>query len=100
MLAILDQSLKRLGLDYVDIFYFHRFDPDAALEQTMGALLGAMEVRCLIHQPSYSILNRWIERGLLEALKEEGLGCIAFAPLARGLRDPRVTFWAGSSRAG
>jgi L-glyceraldehyde 3-phosphate reductase len=117
LLASLDQSLKRLGLEYVDIFYSHRFDPDTPLEETMSALASAiaqgkalyagvssysaaktreavtllaqMGVRCLIHQPSYSMLNRWIERGLLDALKEEGLGCIAFSPLAQGLLTER-----------
>jgi L-glyceraldehyde 3-phosphate reductase len=113
LLASLDQSLKRLGLDYVDIFYSHRFDPDTPLEETMGALasavaqgkalyagissysaaktreavglLRAQGVRCLIHQPSYSMLNRWIEPDLLGVLEEERLGCIAFSPLAQGL---------------
>jgi L-glyceraldehyde 3-phosphate reductase len=117
VLASLDQSLKRMGLEYVDIFYSHRFDPDTPLEETMGALVSAVEqgktlyvgvssysaaktreaagllrqmgVRCLIHQPSYSMLNRWIERGLLDALEEEGLGCIAFSPLAQGLLTER-----------
>ncbi|MEJ2666623.1 MAG: L-glyceraldehyde 3-phosphate reductase [Deinococcales bacterium] len=113
LLASLDQSLKRLELDYVDIFYSHRFDPDTPLEETMGALasavaqgkalyagissysaaktreavglLRAQGVRCLIHQPSYSMLNRWIEPDLLGVLEEERLGCIAFSPLAQGL---------------
>ncbi|MEZ5833990.1 MAG: L-glyceraldehyde 3-phosphate reductase [Dongiaceae bacterium] len=113
VLASLDQSLKRLGLDYVDIFYSHRFDPDTPLEETMGALatavqqgkalyvgissysagktreaatlLQGMGVRCLIHQPSYNMFNRWIERGLLDALEETGIGCIAFSVLAQGL---------------
>jgi L-glyceraldehyde 3-phosphate reductase len=117
VLASLDQSLKRMGLEYVDIFYSHRFDPDTPLEETMGALVSAvaqgkalyvgvssysaaktrqaagllrqMGVRCLIHQPSYSMLNRWIESGLLDALKEEGMGCIAFSPLAQGLLTER-----------
>jgi L-glyceraldehyde 3-phosphate reductase len=112
LLASLDQSLKRMGLDYVDIFYSHRFDPDTPLEETMGALDSAVRqgkalyvgissygpdqtktaagilkklgTPCLIHQPSYSILDRWIERGLLEVLGEEGIGCIAFCPLAQG----------------
>jgi L-glyceraldehyde 3-phosphate reductase len=113
VLASLDQSLQRLGLDYVDIFYSHRFDPDTPLEETMGALatavqqgkalyvgissysagktreaaklLQGMGVRCLIHQPSYNMFNRWIERGLLDALAETGIGCIAFSVLAQGL---------------
>jgi len=113
LLASLDQSLGRLGLDYVDIFYSHRFDPDSPLEETMGALATAvhrgkalyagissyspgmtreaarimreMGVPLLIHQPSYSMLNRWIEEGLLDALVEEGMGCIAFSPLAQGV---------------
>ncbi len=114
MLASLDQSLKRLGLDYVDIFYSHRFDPATPLEETMGALataihcgkalyvgissysaartadaaaiLRSMGVTPLIHQPSYSMLNRWIEGDhLLDRLATEGMGCIAFTPLAQGL---------------
>ncbi|HSZ08122.1 MAG TPA: L-glyceraldehyde 3-phosphate reductase [Steroidobacteraceae bacterium] len=113
LLASLDQSLERLGLDYVDIFYSHRFDPDTPLEETMGALQSAvrsgkalyvgissygpqktreaaailrgMRVPFVIHQPSYSLLNRWVEHGLLEVLEQEGLGCIAFSPLAQGL---------------
>ncbi len=113
VLASLDQSLKRLGLDYVDIFYSHRLDPDTPLEETMGALatavqqgkalyvgissysagktreaaklLQGMGVRCLIHQPAYNMFNRWIERGLLDALEETGIGCIAFSVLAQGL---------------
>jgi L-glyceraldehyde 3-phosphate reductase len=117
VLASLDQSLKRLGLEYVDIFYSHRFDPDTPLQETMGALASAVAqgkalyvgvssysaaktreaaallrqlgVRCLIHQPSYSMLNRWIEQGLLDALREEGMGCIAFSPLAQGLLTER-----------
>ncbi len=112
MLASLDQSLKRMGLDYVDIFYSHRFDPETPLEETMGALdsavrrgkalyvgissynpemtrraaeiLEEMGTPCLIHQPSYSMLNRWVEDGLLDVLLEEGIGCIAFSPLAQG----------------
>jgi L-glyceraldehyde 3-phosphate reductase len=113
LLASLDQSLRRMGLDYVDIFYSHRFDPETPLEETMGALDTA--VRCgkavyagissysaaktreaatilrglgtplLIHQPSYSMLNRWIEPELLDVLEEEGVGCIVFSPLAQGL---------------
>ena len=113
VLASLDQSLKRMGLDYVDIFYSHRFDPDTPLEETMGALatavqqgkalyvglssysaaktreaaaiLRAMGVAPLIHQPSYSLLNRWIEGELLDTLAETGMGCIAFSALAQGL---------------
>src|SRR4029079_2615474 len=113
VLASLDQSLKRMGLDYVDIFYSHRFDADTPLEETMGALatavqqgkalyvgissysagktaeavaiLRGMKVPLLIHQPSYSMLNRWPENGLLETLGKEGVGCIAFSPLAQGL---------------
>ena len=113
VLASLDQSLKRMGLDYVDIFYSHRFDPDTPLEETMGALasavqqgkalyvgissysaaktreaadlLRAMGVAPLIHQPSYSLLNRWIEEDLLDALDDTGMGCIAFSALAQGL---------------
>jgi L-glyceraldehyde 3-phosphate reductase len=113
VLASLDQSLKRLGLDYVDIFYSHRFDPDTPLEETMGALasavqqgkalyvgissysaaktreaaalLAGMGVPALIHQPSYSMLNRWVEGELLAALEQAGMGCIAFSPLAQGL---------------
>jgi L-glyceraldehyde 3-phosphate reductase len=113
MLSSLDQSLKRMGLEYVDIFYSHRFDPQTPLEETMGALesaikqgkalyvgissysakktaeaaamLSSMGIHCLIHQPSYSMLNRWIEGGLLDVLGREGIGCIAFSPLAQGL---------------
>ena len=113
LLASLDQSLKRMGLDYVDIFYSHRFDPDTPLEETMGALATAvkqgkalyagissysaektkeaadileeMGVALLIHQPSYSIVNRWIEPDLLNTLEAEGIGCIPFSPLAQGL---------------
>ena len=113
VLASLDQSLKRLGLDYVDIFYSHRFDPDTPLEETMGALASAVQqgkalyvgvssysagktreahailrsmgVQPLIHQPSYSLLNRWIESELLGTLDELGMGCIAFSALAQGL---------------
>ena len=113
LLASLDQSLARIGLDYVDVFYSHRFDPDTPLEETMGALDAAvrqgkalyagissysaertadaaqilrdMGTPFLIHQPSYSMLNRWIEGGLLETLEEEGIGCIAFSPLAQGM---------------
>jgi L-glyceraldehyde 3-phosphate reductase len=113
LLASLDQSLKRMSLEYVDIFYSHRFDPDTPLEETMGALdtavrsgralyagissysaertmeavslLRSMGTRLLIHQPSYSMLNRWIEGGLLDVLGREGVGCIAFSPLAQGV---------------
>jgi L-glyceraldehyde 3-phosphate reductase len=113
LLASLDQSLRRMGLDYVDIFYSHRVDPTTPLEETMGALaqahrqgkalyvgissyspeltrracelLRAEGVPLLIHQPSYSILNRWIEHGLLDTLEELGVGCIAFSPLAQGM---------------
>jgi len=112
MLASLDASLKRMELDYVDIFYSHRFDPDTPLEETMGALDSAVRqgkalyvgissynpeqtrraaqilkdlgTPCLIHQPSYNMLNRWVEDGLLDVLTEEGIGCIAFSPLAQG----------------
>src|SRR5439155_324310 len=113
LLASLDQSLGRLGLDYVDIFYSHPFDPDTPLEETMGALdaavrqgkalyvgissysaektreaaaiLRGLGTKLLIHQPSYSMLNRWIEDGLLDVLAEEGAGCIVFSPLAQGM---------------
>ncbi len=113
VLASLDQSLRRMGLEYVDIFYSHRFDPDTPLEETMGALdtavrsgralyvgissygpqktreaaaiLRDLKTPFIIHQPSYSMLNRWIEDGLLGVLEQEGLGCIAFSPLAQGL---------------
>jgi L-glyceraldehyde 3-phosphate reductase len=113
LLASLDQSLGRMGLEYVDIFYSHRFDPETPLEETMGALatavqqgkalyvgissysaektreaaqiLGGFGVRLLIHQPSYSMLNRWIEPELLDALEELGVGCIGFSPLAQGM---------------
>jgi L-glyceraldehyde 3-phosphate reductase len=117
LLSSLDQSLARMGLDYVDIFYSHRFDPETPLEETMGALASAvhsgkalyagissyspertseaaallrdMGVPLLIHQPSYSMLNRWIEDGLLDVLEEEGVGCIAFSPLAQGMLTDR-----------
>ncbi len=114
LVASIDQSLKRMGLDYVDIFYSHRFDPDTPLEETMGALdyivrsgralyvgissynseqtrraaqiLRELGTPCLIHQPSYSMFNRWVEDdGLLSALDNEGIGCIVFSPLAQGL---------------
>ena len=115
--ASLDQSLRRMGLDYVDIFYSHRHDPDTPLEETMGALhtavqqgkalyvgissysaertkeaaaiLRQMGTRLLIHQPSYSMINRWIEPDLVNVLKEEGIGCIVFSPLAQGLLTDR-----------
>src|SRR5215831_12975930 len=117
LLASLDQSLKRMGLEYVDIFYSHRFDPDTPLEETMGALdtavrsgralyagissysaertldaislLRRMGTPLLIHQPSYSMLNRWIEGGLLDVLGREGVGAIVFSPLAQGLLTDR-----------
>jgi L-glyceraldehyde 3-phosphate reductase len=117
LLASLDQSLQRMGVDYVDIFYSHRFDPQTPLEETMGALdtavrsgralyagissysaertreavaiLRSMGTPLLIHQPSYSMLNRWVERGLLDVLGEEGVGCIAFSPLAQGMLTDR-----------
>ncbi len=113
LLSSLDQSLQRMGLDYVDIFYSHRFDPDTPLEETMGALASAIQqgkalyvgissysagktreagailksmgIKALIHQPSYSLLNRWIEEDLLDAVEETGMGCIAFSALAQGL---------------
>jgi len=114
LIASCDQSLKRMGLDYVDIFYSHRFDPETPLEETMGALdhivrsgraqyvgissyntartreavaiLEDLGTPCLIHQPSYNIINRWVERdGLLDALDEVGVGSIAFTPLAQGM---------------
>jgi len=120
LLASLDQSLKRMGLDYVDIFYSHRFDPETPLEETMGALdtavrsgralyagissysaedtiraakiLGDLGTPLLIHQPSYSMLNRWVEQGtpnLLDALDDLGVGSIAFSPLSQGLLTDR-----------
>ena len=113
LLASLDQSLARLGLDYVDIFYSHRADPDTPLEETVGALVTAVQqgkalyvgissyspertretasllaeagIPLLIHQPSYSMLNRWIELELLDTLRELGVGCIGFSPLAQGM---------------
>jgi L-glyceraldehyde 3-phosphate reductase len=113
LLASLDQSLERMGLEYVDIFYSHRFDPDTPLEETMGALASAVQqgkalyvgissysaektaeatailrdlgIPLLIHQPSYSMLNRWIEDELLDVLGELGVGCISFSPLAQGM---------------
>ncbi|NRQ34067.1 L-glyceraldehyde 3-phosphate reductase [Nonomuraea sp. NN258] len=117
LLASLDQSLTRMGLDYVDIFYSHRPDPDTPLEETMGALDRAVRsgkalyagisnysaeqtaqaarimrelgTPLLIHQPSYSMINRWIEGGLLDVLEEAGMGCIVFSPLAQGLLTDR-----------
>src|SRR6188474_562756 len=117
LLASLDQSLARMGLDYVDIFYSHRFDPETPLEETMGALDAAVRqgkalyagissysaaktreaaailrdlgTPLLIHQPSYSMLNRWIEPELLDALGELGVGCITFSPLAQGMLTDR-----------
>ncbi len=117
LIASCDQSLKRTGVDYFDIFYSHRFDPDTPLEETMGALdtivrqgkalyvgissysaektreaaaiLGELGTPCLIHQPSYSMLNRWVEEDLLDTLGELGIGCIAFSPLAQGMLTPK-----------
>jgi L-glyceraldehyde 3-phosphate reductase len=117
LLASLDQSLKRMGLEYVDIFYSHRPDPNTPLEETMMALdhavrsgkalyvgissynpeqtraaagiLKQLGTPCLIHQPKYSMLDRWIENGLLNVLEEEGIGCIVFSPLAQGLLTNR-----------
>jgi L-glyceraldehyde 3-phosphate reductase len=117
LLASLDQSLRRMGVDYVDIFYHHRFDPNTPLEETLGALHTAVQqgkalyvgissysaqrtseaiaigrrlgTPVLIHQPSYSMLNRWIEKGLLDVLGAEGVGCIAFSPLAQGMLTDR-----------
>jgi L-glyceraldehyde 3-phosphate reductase len=117
LLTSLDESLQRMGLDYVDIFYSHRFDPDTPLEETMGALdtavrqgkalyvgissysarktreaaaiLRELGTPLLIHQPSYSMLNRWIEPELLDTLEEEGIGCIGFSPLAQGMLTDR-----------
>ncbi len=117
LLASLDQSLRRMGLDYVDIFYSHRFDPDTPLEETMSALdqavrsgkalyagissyppeqtreaariLKSLGTPCLIHQPRYNMFDRWIEGGLLDVLREEGIGCIVFSPLAQGLLTGR-----------
>ena len=113
LIGSLDASLQRMGLDYVDIFYHHRFDPDTPLEETMGALdyavrsgraryigvssysgartreavaiLRELGTPLLIHQPSYSMLNRWVEEDLLDVLGDEGVGCIAFSPLAQGM---------------
>ncbi|MEU6999938.1 L-glyceraldehyde 3-phosphate reductase [Nonomuraea sp. NPDC046570] len=117
LLASLDQSLERMGLEYVDVFYSHRPDPETPLEETMGALdravrsgkalyagissydpemtaqaariMREMGTPLLIHQPSYSMINRWIEDGLLDTLEEEGMGCIVFSPLAQGLLTDR-----------
>jgi L-glyceraldehyde 3-phosphate reductase len=132
LLASLDQSLARMGLEYVDIFYSHRFDPETPLEETMGALAAAvgqgkalyvgissysaektreaeailrdLGVRLLIHQPSYSLLNRWVEAELLDALGELGVGCICFSPLAQGVLTDRyldgVPEGSRASRAG
>ncbi|MFA7089843.1 MAG: aldo/keto reductase, partial [Bacteroidales bacterium] len=113
LLASLDQSLERMGLPYVDIFYSHRPDPDTPLEETMGALAHAVHsgkalyagisnypadqarrafsilrelgTSCLIHQPKYSLLERWVEAELMDVLEKEGVGCIAFSPLAQGM---------------
>lgn len=87
LMASLDQSLKRMGLEYVDIFYSHRPDPETPIEETMGALavLKEHKVPCLIHQARYSMFDRWTEPDLLPVLKEEGVGMIAFSPLAQGL---------------
>lgn len=113
LIASLDQSLRRMGLDYVDIFYHHRPDPETPLEETLGALdhavrqgkalyvgissyspqqtrtaasiLRKLGTPCLIHQPVYNMFNRWVEDGLLKVLEEEGVGCIAFSPLAQGM---------------
>lgn len=129
LLASLDQSLQRMGLEYVDIFYSHRFDPNTPLEETMGALdtavrqgkalyagissysaektreaikiLRELGTPLTIHQPSYSMLNRWVEEGLLDTLRDEGVGCIAFSPLAQGmLTDKYLGDIPEESRAG
>ena len=129
LVASLDQSLLRMGLDYVDIFYSHRPDPETPLEETMGALdhivrsgkalyagissytadrtreaaqiLKALGTPCLIHQPRYSMFDRWIEGGLLNTLREEGIGCIVFSPLAQGLlTDKYLNGIPADSRAG
>lgn len=117
LLSSLDQSLQRMGLDYVDIFYSHRPDPETPLEETMGALASAVQqgkalyvgisnypagatrqacqllrelgTPCLIHQPRYSMFDRWVEGDLLDALEDEGVGCIPFSPLAQGLLTDR-----------
>jgi L-glyceraldehyde 3-phosphate reductase len=129
LVASLDQSLKRMGLPYVDIFYSHRFDPETPLEETMGALdyivrsgralyagissyapehtrraaalLRELGTPCLIHQPVYNMFNRWVEVELLTALEREGMGCIVFSPLAQGLLTDRyLEGIPGDSRAG
>jgi L-glyceraldehyde 3-phosphate reductase len=126
--ASLDQSLKRLGLDYVDIFYHHRPDPETPMEETMGtldqmvrsgktlyvgisqynpeetkkasAILRDLGTPCLIHQPNYNIFNRWVEDGLLDVLESEGIGCIVFSPLAQGmLTDKYIENVPAGSRA-
>jgi L-glyceraldehyde 3-phosphate reductase len=117
LVSSLDQSLRRMGLEYVDLFYHHRPDPDTPIEETMGALdyivrsgralyvgisnydahqtrqaaqiLKSLGTPCLIHQPVYNMFNRWIEDGLLTVLEEEGIGCIPFSPLAQGLLTDR-----------
>jgi L-glyceraldehyde 3-phosphate reductase len=128
LVASLDQSLKRMGLDYVDIFYHHRPDPETPLEETMGALdlivrqgkalyvgissysaaeteaavkvLNRLGTPCLIHQPKYSMFDRWIEGGLLDVLGDSGIGCIPFSPLAQGLlTDKYLKGIPGGSRA-
>src|SRR5579862_5792443 len=129
LLSSLDQSLQRMGLPYVDIFYSHRFDPETPLEETMGALaqavksgkaiyagvsnypaaetaraakiLRALGTPCLIHQPRYSMLDRWVEPELLATLEREGIGCTVFSPLAKGiLTDRYFTGIPADSRAG
>jgi len=129
LVASLDQSLKRMGLEYVDIFYSHRPDPETALEETMGALdfivrsgralyvgissynpeqtrqaatiLQQMGTSCIIHQPRYNMFDRWIEHGLLDVLFEEGIGCIGFSPLCQGiLTDKYLDNVPADSRAG
>jgi L-glyceraldehyde 3-phosphate reductase len=128
LLASLDQSLARMGVDYVDIFYSHRFDPDTPLEETMGALdtavrsgralyagissysaeqtraaaqiLRELGTPCIIHQPSYNLFDRWIENGLTDTLREEGIGSIVFCPLAQGqLTDKYLNAVPADSRA-
>lgn len=117
LIASLDQSLKRMGLEYVDIFYHHRPDPETSLEETMGALdyivrsgralyagismyppdltrqaakiMKSLGTPCLIHQPNYSLFDRWIENGLLDVLQDEGIGCIVFSPLEQGMLSDR-----------
>lgn len=129
LLASLDQSLQRMGLDYVDIFYSHRTDPETPLEETMGALATAVKsgkalyvgvssydadmthraaeilrserIHLLIHQPVFNIFNRWVENGLSEVLQQEGIGCIPFSPLAQGLLAGRYSHGIDpASRAG